>query len=278
MRMMVTVEEAISKARRTIFYPMLLIFLGAIVGAIILVAQYHITTWIIAIGFVVGFVTSWVYWSFAITHWRIWAFENVRNVQELKRKAILYNIIKEDGTFSNRTEIRSRAQKQKLQDLERKFSVKDIYRDDFNIPKETRIKSGYIGNGIVAGTGFLMFVMITRLLLASANKMDYRLLVPLLLGGLLSFFGVKELLSKEPRLVLNAEGIKLAKKNLMEWHHITNDFVVPRLKMDTIKHYLIFDYKDKPVELLISGLELQPNEIENLLRVYRIRFERNHPV
>ena len=274
MRGSVSVEEAILRGKKTVMYPMVGILLGLPIVAILLSAQFDLTPWIIAAGGVLGFLFSWLYWSYAITHWRIWAYENVRNLHELKHKAFEHHLIKEDGTFSQRTEIRTKEQKHKLRQLEKKFLDEDVYRDDFNVPKEIKIRPALLSTFLCIGFGLVLLGITVEFLLIHFDEISLKVLLPIIIGGLLLFCGIQNLIEKEPPLILNAKGVKLPKIDLMGWNHITNEYIKREVRANYVAYFLVFEYKSKLFEVSIVGLHLKPNQIENAVRVYRIRFEK----
>jgi hypothetical protein len=231
--------------------------------------------WFIALGFIIAFVFTWLYWSFAITYWRIWAFENVRNVHELKRKAMQNKLFKEDGSFSQKTEIRSEVQKQKLKELEKKFLVEDVYYDDVALPKETLIRFSKAGIvfGFIFGTVFILGSLYVYML----DRTNYICFLPMVLGAYFLFLSIKKITFKEPLITVNALGIKLVKTDLMSWQHITNDFVDMRRSGKYVHHYLSFDYEGQHQEIRIDDLDTNMEKLEHLLRVYSVRYEKNSP-
>ena len=68
--------------------------------------------------FGVGFVLAWLWWSLAIPRWRVWAFERVSDIPELKRAAVLARLTWPDGHVFERTEIKSAAIRAREQALE----------------------------------------------------------------------------------------------------------------------------------------------------------------
>jgi hypothetical protein len=118
-------------------YPVMGIMFGIILLALYLGSLNVFPAWTIAFPIVGCVLLPWLYWSFMITKWRIWAFENVRNVHELKKKAIEGKLIWKDGSFWGKTEIKMPADRDKLKMLETKFNQADIYTDDFTVPVET---------------------------------------------------------------------------------------------------------------------------------------------
>jgi len=275
MRETVSVQQAISKGKWMLFLPMMLIFFGTIIGAVILFSMQLIPGWCIAIGFVLAFIFMWLYWSFAITKWRIWAFDNVRNVHELKRKAIQNRLIKEDGSFSQKTEIRSEAQKQKLKELEKKFLVEDVYYDDAALPKEIQIRFSKAGIvfGFILGGAFFLGALYVYIL----DRTNYICFLPMVLGGYFLFLSVKKITFKEPIIIINALGIQLVKTDLMSWQHITNDYVEMRRNGKYVHHYLSFDYNGQHNEIRIDDLAINMTKLEHMLQVYRVRYQKNNP-
>jgi uncharacterized coiled-coil protein SlyX len=74
-----------------------------------------------------------------ITKWRVWAFENVRNVHELKKRAIQEKLISADSSIFEKTEIRTAKDKERLRLLAHKFEQDDLFQDDLTIANETTI-------------------------------------------------------------------------------------------------------------------------------------------
>ncbi|MDF1699392.1 MAG: hypothetical protein P1U56_26300 [Saprospiraceae bacterium] len=73
------------------------------------------------------FIFMWLWWSIQTTKWRILAFGNVRNVHELKRRAIEEKLIWGDDSWFNRTEIWTAEQKSKWAEIEKKFQKEDEF-------------------------------------------------------------------------------------------------------------------------------------------------------
>lgn len=275
MRENITVADALNKGKiKLVYLPMCLLFLS--IGSGFFLQHLQILDgWIIPVSFVVGFILSWLAWSYFVAEWKIWAFENVRNVHELKRKAIEQKLIWNDESWFNKTQIISYEQKQKLNYLDKKFLEKDVYKDDLNVPKETFIhysKASLIF-GIVIGLAFV----IGGFYFFETND---QIIVVLLFGALGSYFFISSLLklfSKSPRIILSSEGILLHKNELMKWEYITKEMTEIRSSGKHTNYYLVFYYKNKQQEMQIDDLEIDNDKLENLLQVYRVRFEKNNP-
>jgi hypothetical protein len=68
-----------------------------------------------------SFIFGWILWSVFVTNWKIWAYSKVKDLHKLKRKSIEDRLIWPDGSWFLRTEIVTKKQKIRLQDLERRF-------------------------------------------------------------------------------------------------------------------------------------------------------------
>jgi hypothetical protein len=103
----VTVDEAIERGHRLITYPVVGLLLGPTGLGVYLALAQRMPPWTMAAGFVLGCGLGWLYWSVMITKWRLWAFGHVRNVHELKKRAVQEQLIQADGSLVEKTEIRT---------------------------------------------------------------------------------------------------------------------------------------------------------------------------
>lgn len=271
----VTVTQAIDRGRRMINYPVAIIQFTVIVGSIFVVVLFSLPGWLVTVGILAGFVASWVYWSFAITKWRVWAFENVRNVHELKQRAIKEKLIWKDGSFFEKTEIRTADDKEKLQSLESKFLQNDVFIDDSSVPDETVVYYSKSKN-------FLQ--MVIMLIAMGAGIYLLAVSTNYLAGGLLTAFGAffsfkeyRQATNTTPQIILNSKGIETVSAPFYEWKDITDDEAVARRTGKTTNHYLNYNYPNGGEQLKIDDYEISQRELDNLLRVYRGRYnEKSH--
>jgi hypothetical protein len=274
MRGNVMVEEAISKGKvKLVYLPMILIILFIGLGVYLKTIEL-IEDWMIAVFVVVGFILAWLTWSYFVVEWKIWAFENVRNVHDLKRKAIQRNLIWKDDSWFNKTEIINYEQKQKLKLLERKFLEKDVYHDDITIPKETLIH--YSKVSIAFGIGFGTVFLATGIYFFTENSKEYYYLFFLGLSIYFFYFSIAKLINNQPQISINSKGIQLYKSTLMEWEFIDSEYVENRRSGKHVNYYLVFKFRNKYQEYLIDELAITPEKLEQLVRVYRVRFEKNN--
>jgi len=146
MREPITVDKAIKRGHLVINVPVCFLMMGTPCVAMYLFSEKLIPNWGIAVSFLIGFLLAWFYWSYGITKWRIWAFENVRNVHELKKKAIEQGLIWKDKSWFNKTEIKTDSNKQKWTELEKKFDKKDVFKEDPAVSSQSVIYYSKIKN------------------------------------------------------------------------------------------------------------------------------------
>lgn len=77
-----------------------------------------------AASLLVSWPASWLTWSFLVTRWRIWAYERVENLDELKAMAVEVQLLWPEGHAKERTEIRTPAQQQRINELEAAWARK----------------------------------------------------------------------------------------------------------------------------------------------------------
>ena len=120
----VTVDEAISRGTRVVNVPVWLLLATPVAALIIARECFHVgmenEPFALAffILFVACFVSAWLWWSIAVPRWRLWAYERVEDIQELKRRAAAAMLIWPDGSIFSRTEIKSAAHAQRERELE----------------------------------------------------------------------------------------------------------------------------------------------------------------
>jgi hypothetical protein len=74
--------------------------------------------------FLASWPLAWLTWSFLVVRWRIWAYERVDDLDELKMRAVAAGLIWSDGHFFERTEIRSQDQRKRIRELEQAWAAR----------------------------------------------------------------------------------------------------------------------------------------------------------
>ncbi len=68
--------------------------------------------------FVGGIALAWLWWSLTVPHWRVWAYERVEDIAALKAKAVEMGLTWPDGHILARTEIKTRALRERERELD----------------------------------------------------------------------------------------------------------------------------------------------------------------
>jgi uncharacterized membrane protein YciS (DUF1049 family) len=273
----VTVEQAIARGNKMVNNPTLCILILVPVAFMLLYYYDVFSAWIIAVGFVLGFLLAWLYWSVMITRWRLWAFENVRNVHELRKKAIKEKLMWPEGSMFEKTEIRSAPEKEKWKALQQKFELPDEFKDDLSIPAETIIyvsKNKSLTSVVIIT---LLFALgIYQLVFTENYLIGLALAVLGVIAGSKEFMKVGKAVSNEPQIILNEQGMQTVNAQFYEWSQIVNEDLI----LEGGKHkswYLTYTCPSGSEKLDISDLTTKAKEMEKLMKVYRGRFTQKNP-
>lgn len=269
----VTVDQAIAKGQRMANYPIFGIVGGMLVLTSYLLAQKFIPVWGFLMGFVIAFGLSWLWWSFMITKWRLWAFENVRNVHELRRRAIREKLIWKDGHFFEKTEIRSASDRAKWDSLQEKFKREDLFQDDLTIASETiiyysRSRSLFamaisllpLGVGIYMGVGTDKFVLGA---------------IVAIIGAYSGFKSYKMASNTKAQIIISNKGIETVSTQFFPWDEVENEEVSSEGSGSDARFYLKYDHPYGSERLLIDEYDTDQRKLTSLLILYRGRFEKS---
>ncbi|WP_136668689.1 hypothetical protein [Flavobacterium sp. H122] len=267
----VSVKEAITKGKiYLMLVPCLIIFeLPILVG--FLAFFYEFSPWIILISIVFGIILGCLFWSYNVVKWKIWAYENVRNVHELKRKAIRYNLIHSDNSWLNKTEIINDHQRQRLEQLEKKFQIEDIYHDDPSIPSEIRVsysKWKALANFIVFGV-----VVLLGFALKYEGKIAFGWVI-IIVGAYFMYKNARKLFLMTALFKMNDNGITTPEFGCLTWDLVPYCYVEQRGLGKHSEEYFTFFAKGKGShEILLDKTNISMEKLEDCIRVYRIRFQ-----
>jgi hypothetical protein len=111
-------QQAVRRAFWTVQLPVLFLLLGPMIAYVKLADEKHSVGsagfTLFAISFGGGFILAWLAWSLLVPRWRLWSYERVEDIKELKRCAVSAQLIWPEGHFFERTEIASKELRQKL--------------------------------------------------------------------------------------------------------------------------------------------------------------------
>lgn len=269
----VTVDQAIARGSNMRGWPSFGILVLTLALTAYLKYLFLLPGIIIGAGFIFGLFLMWLYWNFMVTRWRLWAFEHVRNVHELKKQALKANLIGEDGGFSEGMEIRTKAQKEKWELLKQKFKQADVFNDDYSVADETLIRFSkiktlfevilYLG---MLGVGVYLVVLHSYLWGGALCA----------LGAWFAFREYQAMNNREPQIILSLKGIQTATTPFYSWADISNEDALDESTTKTTRQHLVYDYPSGSERVDIEDLDIDIAELGRLLRVYRGRYESRH--
>ena len=99
----VSMEKAIRTGLLVVNAPVMVLLVGPGAAAHYLVGKAPIVITAAAI----GFVLAWLWWSVSVPRWRLWAYERVADIPQLKQRAVEVGLTWRDGSLFSRTEIKS---------------------------------------------------------------------------------------------------------------------------------------------------------------------------
>lgn len=277
MREQITVDKAIMRGHLIVNVPVFIAIMGCPALAVYLSELNLIPGWGIGIAFLIGFVLAWLIWSFMITKWRVWAFENVRNVHELKKRAIQEKLIWNDGNIFEKTEIRNYEDKRKLNKLEKKFEREDEYREDYYLPFKMEIHYSKTYNYVELGISILI-IGVGIYFFTKGETKQY------ILGGIMTGIGLystinefRKALDTKPKIIIDSKGIQTKNVEFKNWSNIYSEEVIQVGYGKSAKSYLTYYYDEDEFEKIeIDSLNVTHKELENIIRTYRIRNNKNN--
>jgi hypothetical protein len=120
----VTTQDALRRAFWTIKLPSMVLLFGTLLGSYLAMELGWLPSrglpglkWFGPV-FLIAFVGGWLVWSVQVPKWRLWAYERVDDIHDLKDKAMAAQIIWADHSPFTRTEIASRATWERIRQLE----------------------------------------------------------------------------------------------------------------------------------------------------------------
>jgi hypothetical protein len=267
----ITIDKALSKGHKMVTYPGMLLMFGILGLTFLLGFQNENRLWIWPVGITSSIILPWIFWSVRITKWKVWAFDNVRNVHELKKRAIQEKLIWPDSSLLKKTEIWNSEDKQKWESLQDKFQRKDeiIYKDDLTVPTEKIIFYSKRKNLIE------MIVMVGCLavgvyLIVKSNSYILGTILSVI-GGYFAFKEFKQVTNKTPQIILNHKGIETINTKFYSWHDITNEEVDIEGSGKHTHYFLTYEHPDGLESLLIDDYDIEYKELKRLLRIYKGR-------
>jgi hypothetical protein len=270
---MVTVDKALIRGQLAVNIPVFIIMFGVMGLLFYLATKKLIPFYFGPTSIVLGPLVAWIYWSFAITRWRIWAFSNVDDVHELKALAISGQLIWPDGSFFERTEIRTKKERVLINELEKRFKEskkRKQFIDDPSIPSVTKIfysKFNLIYEILLmtACLSFGVYLLITKDSWIFGTGL-------ILVGAYFAIKDFKKLSTFEPQIILDNKGIEITGDSY-PWTEIQDFTATLETFGKNSNSYLILDTSSGTVKINIDDYDTSFSQLRHILNIYKGRFD-----
>ncbi|WP_374950742.1 hypothetical protein [Mucilaginibacter sp.] len=150
---LISVDEAITKGRQMLLlprivmvvglvfflFPMALIFIGVFEGPPFTTNVWLVCTGVTVFCFVVFCYLPYLFWSKRTTRWKLWAFDNVDDVHELKIMATGAHLCPAYSTVMDKLQIQSAEEREQWRNLQDRFNFRSAFKDDPEIPARTEV-------------------------------------------------------------------------------------------------------------------------------------------
>lgn len=263
----VSVGDAITKGERMVKYPVLTMLFAPTLISVLLALGDFISDWVILVTLVVSIVLAWLIYCFTASRWRIWAFENVRNVHELKTMASQEQLWPNSSIFG-KIEIHTAVYREKWQLLQSKFAQADVFQDDLTIPAET----------IIYYSKFKNYQQMIVMLILLAVSVYLAVIDKFIIGGItglgVAYFAFKEYkqaANKIPQIIINSKGIQTVSTPFYAWKYVRNEKIVLRRIGRNVYTHLQYDHPEGSESLEIDDYATDRMKLNWLLLVYRGR-------
>jgi hypothetical protein len=270
-----TVNKAIMRGQLVVNIPVMIIMFGT--GYVLYqLSSSHLVHKLVFLpgSFVLAPLIAWVYWSFAITKWRIWALTNVEDHFELKQDAITGGLIWEDGSFFERTEIRSAKEKKIIYELEKRYNSKkekQRFKDDLTIPDISKISYSKINLKIsIILMSFCLTIGIYLLL--GDNSLIYGVVLTTI-GIIFGIKDFKKLTNDSTPLILANSGLTIGDHEYI-WDGISEEKTSMEGFGKNRDSYLIFWADGEFIKTNIDDYDTTLAELRKLLKIHRGRFDK----
>jgi len=265
MKKQISVDKAIKRGK-LVLLNWALSYVVFMIIALFTLGKYPIGVFLTL--FFSSIIVSSLITAFLINKWKYWAFENVSNVHELKKRAVAARLISEnDKIFEN---VGQGKNNEKQRDIKQKFLQDDIFVDDLSVPSETHI---YHSKALIYFYLFIaLFTIVGSVYMFTDN---------ILASGIAAFIVVmifrqlngEKLKRKLPQIILNDKGIETISAGFASWENIKNDEVFIISSGKNTKYYLKYEVSERQESVLLTGLNIGNGKMAKLLILYRNRYE-----
>jgi hypothetical protein len=262
-----SVEYAIQKGHHMVTYPAMIIMFATILLSIYTGVYLVPSVLIVGIGTTLSFFFAWLYWRTVITKWQLWAFQNVRNVHELKKTAIDEYLLWSDHSLLKDSDRYTPSQKEALAQLQHKFEVEDIFIDDITILQETPIYFSRHKLGIYL-LGY--FIFLALFLFLTFYPPWYWFGIYVIFFIFLIELNYRKYSNSEVQITISDKGIETATTQFYSWKDIKNANLI---KIGKVRFYFLFYQHPNGNELIkLANYEYSGKQIKKILKIHQGRF------
>ena len=289
---LISVDEAITKGRQMLLlprivmvvglffflFPITLILIGVFEGPPFTTKVWLVCTGVTVFCFVVFFYLPYLFWSKRTTRWKLWAFDNVDDVHELKIMATEAHLCPAYGTVMDKLQIQSTEERERWRKLQDRFNFRSAFINDPDIPAKTEV--------FYSKVHLTIHILFALLFIAIGSVMEYltikhdgptslKIIAALiaLVPIFLIFKSVQRMIKKQPELVLDNQGLFTEQTGFLNWDLIFNEKVT---RVDQgkrgVKFTFNFQHPGGIVNIDISEFSISKGRLERLIRVYKGRY------
>ena len=289
---LISVDAAITKGRQMLLLPRIVLVIGLFFFlfpiTLILIGVFEgppftINIWLVCIGitifcFVVFFYLPYLFWSKRTTRWKLWAFDNVDDVHELKIMATEAHLCPAYGTVMDKLQIQSAEEREQWRNLQDRFNFRSAFIDDPEIPARTEVFYSKVHLTINILFALLFVVIgsvIEYLTITHDGQTSLKIIAALvaLVPIFLIFKSVQRMIKKQPELVLDDQGLFTEQSGFLTWDLIFNEKVTRVYKgKGGVKVTFSFQHPGDIVHIDISDFNISKGRLERLIRVYKGRY------
>lgn len=230
--------------------------------------------------FILSIIVAGLYRAYTLPRWMIWAFTNVRNVHELRRRAAYALLLpREQKHFLRKLEIWTVEQKRDWEQLQLRFDQEDDFIDDPTVPVETRVYFSVIKRVLVQPVYIVMILFgAFPLVIREADPLSLKAIWQYLFGLVFAFAGIaltwiniRQMMNRNPQIIMNSSGLTVAGKPFHSWSVIRDLHIVPRGIGKQRKYYLEYFVPGDKIAVELDAFSMSRSKLDQYLHLYQSR-------
>ena len=207
--------------------------------------------------------------------WKLWAYENVRNIHRLKERAIQKGILSEKESFFDNLLLATKEDKLRLQELEKKFEIEDEYVDS-SLPEETVITKDMRHHFVHIFFQIALIIFCIYWFINWAER-DVGIIIALIAVSFLWNTILKLIKYKRgiQHMNFNNRGISINQNLFYSWHDIKDMRVKEsNIRFKKYSGVLSFSVKDQIIDIPLSDFLMTSAEIDKRISIYQSRWRK----